>query len=377
MKAKSRTMPDDLNQLIRRIYAASLDPARWTPVLKELGELVGCDGASPLPAGWPARDSTPNEALSSVRQAIIPAAEGDPGRHRAVDAYERGDLDLLRALDEHLLQAMQITEKMSAINHQQHLLQHAFDRLSDAIFFLGSGHSVLIANRAANTMIEAKDGLQTINGALTATHRPTAEKLRMLIADMADSAPDQVRRFDALPIPKSSDGRPLHLLAMPAVTAMEEQFSAFLCGKPTAFVVVSDPDRQPALPEDRLMAIFGLTGAEARLAAALASGVSVADYAVMSAITENTARWTLKQVQAKTDCRRQADLVRLLVATAKVFETSNRSLILELRRQTAGPDEPAAGASCYSQPDMSTSTSCHARSWRPQSPPSAGAQVAM
>jgi DNA-binding CsgD family transcriptional regulator len=33
-------------------------------------------------------------------------------------------------------------------------------------------------------------------------------------------------------------------------------------------------------------------------------------------ITINTARWTLKRVLAKTGCRRQSELVRLILASA-------------------------------------------------------------
>ena len=99
---------------------------------------------------------------------------------------------------------------------------------------------------------------------------------------------------------------------------MEAHFS-FLSGRPSTLIVVSDPDQQPTPPEERLRAIFGLTHAEARLAAALVAGHTISEYADESGITENTARWTLKQIQAKTDCRRQADLVRLLVTTTKTI----------------------------------------------------------
>ena len=99
---------------------------------------------------------------------------------------------------------------------------------------------------------------------------------------------------------------------------MEDHFAPFLASRPSVFLVVSDPDQKVTPPEDRLTAIFGLTPAEAKLAAALAGGLSVNDDAEEAGITENTARWTLKQVQTKTHCRRQADLVRLLAATTVV-----------------------------------------------------------
>ena len=307
-------MPAELNQLIRKIYATSLDPSTWRPVLKEMDELAGCNGIGTRAVD----DKASNESWSAIKDRLAPDVQcRQRGHHQGV-AFDSSDPDIRRILDEHLLQAMQITEKISTINHQQHLLQQAFDRLSDAIFFLGQGNSILIANRAAYALTEAEDGLRALNGTLTACHHSTAAKLRGLVASIDMSAPDQTRRFEALPIPKPSGGRPLHLLAMPVIASMEEQFGVFLSGRPSVLLVVSDPDRQPAPPEDRVQAIFGLTPAEAKLAAALATGISPADYAKSAGITENTARWTLKQVQAKTDCRRQADLVRLLMATTRV-----------------------------------------------------------
>ena len=64
-----------------------------------------------------------------------------------------------------------------------------------------------------------------------------------------------------------------------------------------------------------LTRLYGLTPAEARLAAALVAGQSLADFAAGRKITDNTARWTLKQVFAKTDTRRQAELVRRLLTS--------------------------------------------------------------
>ena len=298
------------------IYSTSLDPSKWTLVLEKLGELTGYDAIDSSPTSSN-KGKVSGDALSRLKEVLAPNDKCRvSAKRQGLD--EVGAPSFFQLLDDHVRQAMQISEKISTINHQQHLLQQAFDRLSDAIFFLGQDNNILIANRSAYEMAKADDGLRTLNGALTATHRPTADKLRALVTRVAADVPGDVQRFDALAIPKPSGGRALHLLAMPAITSMEENFAAFLSGKPNAVVMVSDPDQQPPPPEKRLQAIFGLTPAEAKLAAALASGMSVSDYARDVGVTENTARWTLKQVQAKTDCRRQTDLVRLLAATSRV-----------------------------------------------------------
>src|SRR5262249_58164983 len=81
-----------------------------------------------------------------------------------------------------------------------------------------------------------------------------------------------------------------------------------------AALPAADPGAAAAPPVEALCALYGLTAAEARLAAALAAGQSLQDYATASGIARCTARWQLQQVLAKTDTHRQSDLVRLILA---------------------------------------------------------------
>jgi len=81
-----------------------------------------------------------------------------------------------------------------------------------------------------------------------------------------------------------------------------------------AALLAADPRAAAAPPVEALCALYGLTAAEARLAAALAAGESLQDYATASGIARCTARWQLQQVLAKTDTHRQSDLVRLILA---------------------------------------------------------------
>ena len=58
---------------------------------------------------------------------------------------------------------------------------------------------------------------------------------------------------------------------------------------------------------------YRLTPAEQRLAECLATGLRLEDAADRLSISRETARSRLKQVMIKTDCDRQAELVRLLM----------------------------------------------------------------
>jgi DNA-binding CsgD family transcriptional regulator len=79
--------------------------------------------------------------------------------------------------------------------------------------------------------------------------------------------------------------------------------------------MISDPDNQRPLPSDRLQATFGLTEAEARLAALLAAGTELRAAATQLGITYGTARTRLAAIFQKTETRRQGELIKLLLIT--------------------------------------------------------------
>jgi DNA-binding CsgD family transcriptional regulator len=83
--------------------------------------------------------------------------------------------------------------------------------------------------------------------------------------------------------------------------------------QPAIVVFVSDPERTPELPLDRLSRLYGLTPAEAQLTQQLASGLDLREIAAASNRAMNTVRAQLKQVFHKTGARRQAELVRLVL----------------------------------------------------------------
>ena len=71
--------------------------------------------------------------------------------------------------------------------------------------------------------------------------------------------------------------------------------------------------RAPLRPEaTQLCSAFGLTVAEAKLAAKLASGVGIDRAAASLGVRRETARTQLKAVFAKTNTRRQAELAALV-----------------------------------------------------------------
>ena len=109
------------------------------------------------------------------------------------------------------------------------------------------------------------------------------------------------------PIALPREGR-LPLMAYP-LRLSDLGANPFAAGR--AFIVLVDPEERRRPPEATLRDVFGLTIAEARLAARLACGEALETIADDLNITKETARFHLKRIFAKTGVRRQAELVAL------------------------------------------------------------------
>lgn len=86
-----------------------------------------------------------------------------------------------------------------------------------------------------------------------------------------------------------------------------------LFGGAAALAVMTKVEGPQVAPTALLKALFDLTAAESSLAADLATGLSLDDIAARTGKGIETLRSHLKRVREKTGCRRQAELVSLLV----------------------------------------------------------------
>jgi DNA-binding CsgD family transcriptional regulator len=91
-------------------------------------------------------------------------------------------------------------------------------------------------------------------------------------------------------------------------------------GRGAVLVVILDPAQAQRTPVGWLAKQFGLAPSEARLAEAVVNGLPLADAAEQLGIRLSTARTRLKTIQAKTNCHRQVDLVRLALSLPAVRE---------------------------------------------------------
>lgn len=170
-------------------------------------------------------------------------------------------------------------------------------------------------NDHAATLLLADDGLMDLGGHLTTRHPPSANMLAGLIAAalrpaVADAAGGTmpVRRL----------GRPSLVLHVSPLSATNVDLGAL--GGFAVMVLIVDPLDQPRVNDLRVARALDLTPAQARIAAALASGGTVRSIATASHRSEAVVRWHLKQMMARLELSGQTDLVRLVLTTPGVFD---------------------------------------------------------
>ncbi len=183
----------------------------------------------------------------------------------------------------------------------------ALDALRHAIVLLDQDGRVLHTNAAGDALLAKGDGLGVMRGTLQAATPSFTTRLQAALAGAAGGNGTPVRAA-ALRLPRPGDRRPLTVLVMPFRT--EAHWS--LARQPAVLLCVTDPDAGSVPSGRRLAEMFGLTGAEAALAADLLAGGELREIAERRGRSITTIRTQLARLMAKTDVNRQSELLRML-----------------------------------------------------------------
>lgn len=227
------------------------------------------------------------------------------------DPHDERDVALVRALLPHLQRALAIHRRFAALDGVSAAVAEVLDRLPFGVVLLdGRGRSLLL-NRAARDAIDANDGLSLArDGSVHAAGATHACLARLIAEACATGRGEGVAAGGTLLVTRPSGRRAYAVLATP-LRVSDRRFGE---PHPVAALFVSDPERDGADPQDILCRLYGFTPAESSVAWLLLAGKRVGDITDALAVTTNTVRTHVKRLLAKTGCRTQADLVRVLLS---------------------------------------------------------------
>lgn len=221
-------------------------------------------------------------------------------RDRLLPNFAREHRDALQSLVPQLRIALQLYGQLQRSGAERGAWRGAIDGMGVATVIVDGDGTIIDANPAGEALLKAGDGVGRNRGRLwfeLARHRSA---LATLLAE-----PDP----RAGPIRLKVERRELPALA---IVARPMPVPALGSGKGAVALFMAVTGDEPRIEAQAIRELYGLTPAEARLAAELSGGRSLVQAAVLLKITHNTARVHLRSIFAKTGARRQSHLVSLL-----------------------------------------------------------------
>lgn len=231
-------------------------------------------------------------------------------RSRAHGKFGEQEGGAVLPLVPHLCRAAQLHYRFLATELERAATASALDHLTHAVVICDGKARVLFANATAKHLFRAKRGLRDIAGRLagnTATQSSAlCEAIRAVAARERDTASIAIEDEDEIfRVLISRTSAKLRLGLRPQADLV--------------LVSYSDPAADHAASAELLRDMLRLTDSEARVALALAHGQTMDEIAEDFGVSRNTIRTHVAAAFAKTETRRQADLVRLVLRTVGPF----------------------------------------------------------
>jgi DNA-binding CsgD family transcriptional regulator len=243
---------------------------------------------------------------------VMPSVQAGIALHRTRHAgrYEPLDIGRFEVLHRHLQRALAVGFQLGSLGTLQRLTAEWLDRSSAAVFFLDLRKRIVFRNLRAEALCSQEDGIRLHASGIVLLHKQDDDRLQGLIARALSPRTSPAFLDTAMRAERPSGRRPYIIL----VTPMKGAYPVLSSMQPAVSVMIIDPEHETSPPVRRLREAFGLTEAEARLAALLTTGAELREAAAKLKITYGSARARLSQIFQKTDTRRQAALMRLLLS---------------------------------------------------------------
>lgn len=220
------------------------------------------------------------------------------------------DFELLDRLAPHLARAYRIHCRFREARHERRALREVLDRLPSGVILLDKHARAVFTNRSAEQILALEDGIRVDRGRPRLDDPQQDRAFQELLEEAVRTSARHSRSYGrTLSVVRPSGRRSYATMVGPLLAPSSGED----LGEAVAILFVADPEGSQISTAEVLEGLYDLTPAEAELLRLLAEGHSLDEVALRRGITRNTARSQLKQVFAKTDTRRQGELVRLVL----------------------------------------------------------------
>ena len=232
--------------------------------------------------------------------------------------YQFGDLSELElqkslALAElylpHLSKVIELTRPFKLLQSRFNAVISVLDRFHLGVAILNSKGSMVLANQAAQDMLDQANGLKLQNGKLVASASAVANNLLQKSIKEIRKLLDGTGNIEAKRIPISRDTKATpYLMDISPIMNREIDLSSQFRG---ILVIVVDPDHHNIIDVSGLDSLFSFTDAESSVCQLLMAGHSTEEMAEIRNVNPNTIRKQINTLLDKTNTHHRTELVHL------------------------------------------------------------------
>jgi DNA-binding CsgD family transcriptional regulator len=220
--------------------------------------------------------------------------------------FNDDDIELARMLSPHIRRSVEIS---GVLGHQRVLVDNlhaALDQLTSAALIIGGNREILFANAQAGRELSRGTLFREDGGRLVGV---TAESVKLL-ADSATIKAGHQRGRDARL--QDAQGR----IAYANWVYLHRSADA----RGQCLIMLREPDLELVTPITTAAATFKLTASEVQVLGQVLQGQTLVEVAGVLGIARSTVKTHLDAIYNKTNTRRQAELVRLVVGLSSPFQ---------------------------------------------------------
>jgi DNA-binding CsgD family transcriptional regulator/PAS domain-containing protein len=233
-------------------------------------------------------------------------------RNKAMGAYGPEELQRIALFGTHLRRAFRLSRHFGQLHHQAQAVEQLLEQCPFGVILVNELGKAGFLNRRAETLVRIEPQLDLREGRITLRGRKAAQ-LDRLIHDAIDTALGKgTSAGGAIRLATTTDdAEPVVVVITPL--RIDPRSTVLSGPRYCAAVFLGSPNERKSIAQQILHSLYTLTPAEARLAVELANGHDLDEISREFAITKHTARTQLKSIFNKTGCRRQAELVKVLL----------------------------------------------------------------
>jgi len=241
-----------------------------------------------------------------------------PGRGNLTPAEERRAALFLP----HLAKAVEIARPFQVLKSRYQAVLDALDRFQIGVMILAGTGTVIVRNREAERILDLDDGLR-----LDSRHRPIAPRGdgngalgRAVQQACLTSAAESTAGGALLAVSRRSghDAYLLEVVPLHGGGELEQPVRG-------AILFVIDPANRGVVSTQGLQLLYALSDAESEVCRLLIDGYTTNEIADIRNVRPETVRGQLKALLAKTNSRRQSDVVRLALKVNLPVEGTTRA----------------------------------------------------